>query len=156
MAAARLSSHDPESGGCCLCSSPLSFHSGTGSERPGAVQGAPLFGAAERTLDGEDRSEIITEGRKGACFRLLRTHYRPIIPPSFGLGCVTGGGPGLLWLGLADNSLIPLPGSMDVLTIWFAVHHRHEWLYYAAMAAAGSVIGGYATYRLARKGGKSD
>jgi len=35
--------------------------------------------------------------------------------------------PGLLWLGLADNSLIPLPGSMDVLTIWFAVHHRHEW-----------------------------
>src|SRR6516225_10650067 len=80
MAAARLSSHDPESGGCCLCSSPLSFPSGTGSERPGAVQGAPLFGAAERTLDGEDRSEIITEGRKGACFRLLRTHYRPIIP----------------------------------------------------------------------------
>jgi hypothetical protein len=35
------------------------------------------------------------------------------------------GGPGLLLLGLADNSLIPLPGSMDVLTIWFAVHHRH-------------------------------
>ena len=80
MAAARLSSHDPESGGCCLCSSPLSFHSGTGSERPGAVKGAPLFGAAERTLAGEDRGEIITEGRKGACFRLLRTHYRPIIP----------------------------------------------------------------------------
>ena len=49
-----------------------------------------------------------------------------------------------------------MPGSMDVLTIWFAVHHRHEWLYYAAMAAAGSVIGGYVTYRLARKGGKSD
>lgn len=65
------------------------------------------------------------------------------------------GGPGLLLLGLADNSLIPLPGSMDVLTIWFAVHHRHEWLYYAAMAAAGSVTGGYVTYRLARKGGKA-
>jgi membrane protein YqaA with SNARE-associated domain len=46
-------------------------------------------------------------------------------------------------LGLADNSLIPLPGSpgsMDVPTIWFAVHHRHEWLYYAAMAAAGSTL----------------
>lgn len=65
------------------------------------------------------------------------------------------GGPGLLLLGLADNSLIPLPGSMDVLTIWFVVHHRHEWLYYAAMAAAGSVAGGYVTYRLARKGGKA-
>jgi len=34
------------------------------SERPGAVQGAPDWGAAERTLDGEDRSErIVVEGR---------------------------------------------------------------------------------------------
>jgi membrane protein YqaA with SNARE-associated domain len=65
------------------------------------------------------------------------------------------GGPGLLLLGLADNSLIPLPGSMDVLTIWFAVHHHNEWLYYAAMATLGAVVGGYVTYRLARKGGKA-
>jgi membrane protein YqaA with SNARE-associated domain len=65
------------------------------------------------------------------------------------------GGPGLLLLGLADNSLIPLPGSMDVLTIWFAVHHHNDWLYYAAMATLGAVIGGYVTYRLARKGGKA-
>jgi membrane protein YqaA with SNARE-associated domain len=65
------------------------------------------------------------------------------------------GGPGLLLLGLADNSLIPLPGSMDVLTIWFAVHHHNQWLYYAAMATLGAVIGGYVTYRLARKGGKA-
>jgi membrane protein YqaA with SNARE-associated domain len=64
------------------------------------------------------------------------------------------GGPGLLLLGLADNSIIPLPGSMDVLTIWFAVHHHKQWVYYALMATAGSVIGGYVTYRLARKGGK--
>jgi len=64
------------------------------------------------------------------------------------------GGPGLLLLGLADNSLIPLPGSMDVLTIWLAVHHHNQWIYYAATATLGSVIGGYVTYRLARKGGK--
>lgn len=64
------------------------------------------------------------------------------------------GGPGLLLLGLADNSIIPLPGSMDVLTIWFAVHHHKTWFYYAIMATAGSIIGGYVTYRLARKGGK--
>jgi membrane protein YqaA with SNARE-associated domain len=64
------------------------------------------------------------------------------------------GGPGLLLLGLADNSIIPMPGSMDVLTIWLSVHHRHQWIYYAAMATAGAVIGGYVTYRLARKGGK--
>jgi membrane protein YqaA with SNARE-associated domain len=65
------------------------------------------------------------------------------------------GGPGLVVLGLADNSIIPLPGSMDVLTIWFAVHHRHAWWYYALMATFGSLIGGYVTYRLARKGGKA-
>jgi len=64
------------------------------------------------------------------------------------------GGPGLLLLGLADNSIIPLPGSMDVLTIWFAVHHHKLWYYYAAMATAGAILGGYLTYRLARKGGK--
>jgi membrane protein YqaA with SNARE-associated domain len=64
------------------------------------------------------------------------------------------GGPGLLLLGLADNSVIPLPGSMDVLTIWFAVHHHKLWYYYAAMATAGAILGGYLTYRLARKGGK--
>jgi len=35
------------------------------SERPGAVKGAPQFGAAQRTLDGEDRSERIPAGRNG-------------------------------------------------------------------------------------------
>lgn len=64
------------------------------------------------------------------------------------------GGPGLVVLGLADNSIIPMPGSMDVLTIWFVVHNHKHWYYYAAMALAGSLLGGYITYRLARKGGK--
>jgi hypothetical protein len=38
-------------------------------ERPGAVKGAPLFGAAKRTLDGEDRSKRIeSEGKdRGNC-----------------------------------------------------------------------------------------
>jgi len=35
--------------------SPLSLISGMSSQRPGAVKGAPVCGAAERTLDGEDR-----------------------------------------------------------------------------------------------------
>jgi membrane protein YqaA with SNARE-associated domain len=47
-----------------------------------------------------------------------------------------------------------MPGSVDVLTIWFAVHHRREWYYFAIMATLGSLLGGYITYRLARKGGK--
>jgi membrane protein YqaA with SNARE-associated domain len=64
------------------------------------------------------------------------------------------GGPGLILLGLADNSIIPLPGSMDVLTIWLAAHHRSYWWYYAIVATCGAVLGGYLTYGLAKKGGK--
>jgi|SRR5208283_1178944 len=64
------------------------------------------------------------------------------------------GGPGLVILGIADNSVIPLTGSMDVLTIWLAARHREPWPYYAFMATLGAVIGGYITYALARKGGK--
>jgi membrane protein YqaA with SNARE-associated domain len=64
------------------------------------------------------------------------------------------GGPGLIVLGVADNSLIPLTGSMDVLTIVLAAHHREPWPYYALMATIGAVVGGYITYGLARKGGK--
>ncbi len=64
------------------------------------------------------------------------------------------GGPGLILLGLADNSLIPLPGSTDVVTILIAAHHRNLWFYYSAMATIGAVLGGFLTYRMARKGGK--
>jgi len=44
------------------------------------------------------------------------------------------GGPGLVLLGIADSSIIPLTGSMDVLTILLAAHHRTWWPYYALMA----------------------
>jgi membrane protein YqaA with SNARE-associated domain len=64
------------------------------------------------------------------------------------------GGVGLVILGIADNSVVPLTGSMDVLTIWLAARHREPWPYYALMATIGAVIGGYITYALARKGGK--
>lgn len=64
------------------------------------------------------------------------------------------GGPSLILLGLADNSLIPLPGSTDIVTVLLAAHHRSLWVYYAMMATAGAVLGGYLTYRMARKGGK--
>src|SRR5215470_2467711 len=64
------------------------------------------------------------------------------------------GGPGLVILGIADNSVIPLTGSMDVLTIWLSARHRELWPYYAVMATVGALIGGYMTYSLGRKGGK--
>jgi membrane protein DedA with SNARE-associated domain len=64
------------------------------------------------------------------------------------------GGPGLVLLGLLDNSVVPVPGSMDALTIVLAANQRKLWVYYAAMATVGAVIGGYMTYRIAQKQGK--
>jgi membrane protein YqaA with SNARE-associated domain len=52
------------------------------------------------------------------------------------------GGLGLILLGIADSSVIPLTGSMDVLTIYLAARHREPWPYYALMATIGAVIGG--------------
>jgi membrane protein YqaA with SNARE-associated domain len=64
------------------------------------------------------------------------------------------GGIGLIPLGLIDSSVIPVPGSMDVATILLSARDKHLWIYYALMATVGSVLGGFVTYRLARKGGK--
>ncbi|HMD31087.1 MAG TPA: VTT domain-containing protein [Candidatus Acidoferrales bacterium] len=64
------------------------------------------------------------------------------------------GGLGLIPLGVLDNSPIPTPGAMDVATIILAAREEQLWYYYGLMATVGSLIGGFVTYRLARKGGK--
>jgi membrane protein YqaA with SNARE-associated domain len=64
------------------------------------------------------------------------------------------GGIGLIPLGLLDNALLPLPGILDVATVVLSARLEQLWLYYALMATAGSLVGGFLTYRLARKGGK--
>lgn len=64
------------------------------------------------------------------------------------------GGPGLILLAQVDNSPIPVPGSMDVLTIILASSRKDLWWYYALMATVGAVIAGFVTYRVSRKGGK--
>jgi membrane protein DedA with SNARE-associated domain len=61
------------------------------------------------------------------------------------------GGLGLVLLGLADNSVVPLPGSMDALTIVLSANQKSLWPYYAAMATVGGVLGAYATYTLGAK-----
>jgi membrane protein YqaA with SNARE-associated domain len=81
-------------------------------------------------------------------------HFHPLLAVPLWRQLRRLGGVGLVLLGIADNSVIPLTGSMDVLTIWLAAGHREPWPYYAAMATLGAVIGGYITYALARKGGK--
>jgi membrane protein YqaA with SNARE-associated domain len=64
------------------------------------------------------------------------------------------GAVGFIPLGVLDSSVIPIPGSMDVLTIVLAARDAQLWPYYAVMATIGSVLGALLTYRLARKGGE--
>ncbi|MGA7560932.1 MAG: VTT domain-containing protein [Terriglobales bacterium] len=66
------------------------------------------------------------------------------------------GGPGLILLGIADNTpFISVPaGGVEIFVILLAVHRHEWWAYYALMATVGEVLGGYLTYRLAEKGGQ--
>src|SRR5438270_4812475 len=61
---------------------------------------------------------------------------------------------GIILMALLDNSVVPTPGSVDLLTVFFAARNREIWYWYAVVSTAGSVLGGYVTYRLGRKGGK--
>jgi len=65
------------------------------------------------------------------------------------------GGIGLIPLGIADSSLVPTLGSLDIVTVILAATHRDIWMYYAAMSTIGSLLGAYLTYRLAHKAGAS-
>src|SRR3984957_12690404 len=89
-----------------------------------------------------------------ALMRLLIAAAKPTLEHSMRRWLIHLGALGFLPLGLIDSSIIPLPGSMDVLTIILAARSPEIWFYYAAMATLGSVLGGFVTYRLARKGGE--
>ena len=89
-----------------------------------------------------------------ALTRLLIVAAKPTLEHSMRRWLVHLGALGFIPLGLLDSSIIPLPGSMDVLTIILAARSPELWFYYAVMATIGSVLGGFVTYRLARKGGE--
>jgi len=63
------------------------------------------------------------------------------------------GGFGLFLLAIVDSSPIPTFGGLDILTAILAARQREPWYYYAVVATAGSVIGAYLTFRMARKAG---
>ncbi len=62
---------------------------------------------------------------------------------------------GLFFLAILDSSPIPTFGGPDILTAILAASHRNPWYEYAATATAGSVIGAYITFRLARHAGSA-
>jgi len=65
------------------------------------------------------------------------------------------GAAGLFFLAILDSSPIPTFAGPDILTAILAATHRPLWYEYAASATAGSVIGAYITFRLARKAGSA-
>jgi membrane protein YqaA with SNARE-associated domain len=62
---------------------------------------------------------------------------------------------GLFFLAILDSSPIPTFGGPDILTAVLSASHRNPWYEYAATATAGSLIGAYLTFRLARKAGSA-
>src|SRR5580700_2507753 len=88
--------------------------------------------------------------------RLVIAAAKPTVAHSVRRWIFHLGGLGFIPLGLVDSSVVPVPGSMDVLTIVLASRTDEWWwwIYYAVMATVGSVLGGYLTYRLGRKGGE--
>ncbi len=62
---------------------------------------------------------------------------------------------GLFFLAILDSSPIPTFGGPDILIAILAATHRNPWYEYAAVATAGSVIGAYLTFRIARKAGSA-
>ena len=105
------------------------------------------------------RNRRMLHARMDAGFEKMLTHQilafaAPTVARSVRRWIFHLGGLGFIPLGLLDSSVIPLPGSMDVLTIVLSARKPQLWVYYALMATLGSVLGGFVTYRLARKGGK--
>jgi len=65
------------------------------------------------------------------------------------------GAAGLFFLAILDSSPIPTFGGPDILTAVLAASHRPLWWEYAAAATAGSVLGPYLTFKLARTAGSA-
>lgn len=64
------------------------------------------------------------------------------------------GGPGLILLGIADNTpfISAPPGSVDLFVIVLSTHRPQWWAFYGFMATLGEVLGGYLAFRLVEKG----
>jgi len=62
---------------------------------------------------------------------------------------------GLFSVAVIDSSVVPLPlpGSTDLLLLWLVAHGGDPWLL-APCAIAGSILGGYTTWHIGRRGGE--
>ena len=63
------------------------------------------------------------------------------------------GAAGLFALAIIDSSPLPTFAGPDILTVILAASHKPLWYEYAASATAGSVLGAYITFQIARGAG---
>ena len=63
---------------------------------------------------------------------------------------------GLFFIAVVDSSVIPLPlpGSTDLLLLWLVAQNGNPWLL-APCAIVGSILGGYTTWHIGRRGGEA-
>jgi len=89
--------------------------------------------------------------RRPAPLRVPRVH--PSLMPHWltHLGAL-----GLFSVAVFDSSVVPvtLPGSTDLLLLWLVANHGDPWLL-ALSAIAGSLLGGYTTWQVGRRGGEA-
>lgn len=62
---------------------------------------------------------------------------------------------GLFSLAILDSSPLPTFGGLDILTAILAARQANPWYEYAAVATAGSVLGAWLTFRIARRAGSA-
>ena len=64
--------------------------------------------------------------------------------------------PGVLLSAAVDASVVPMPvpGTTDLLLLWLVSHRGNPWVL-AACAIAGSLVGGFITWRLGKTGGEA-
>lgn len=80
----------------------------------------------------------------------------PIHPQAMPHWLIHLGAFGLFLVAVVDSSVIPLPlpGSTDLLLLWLVAHSGDPWLL-APIAVAGSILGGYTTWHIGRRGGEA-
>src|ERR1019366_10528859 len=63
---------------------------------------------------------------------------------------------GLFFVAVIDSSVVPLtlPGSTDLLLLLLVAHGGDPWVL-APCAVAGSILGGYTTWHIGRRGGEA-
>lgn len=65
------------------------------------------------------------------------------------------GAAGLFALAILDSTPLPTFGGPDILIVILVVTHRTPWWECVPAATAGSIIGAYFTFRLARRAGRA-